>query len=140
MTSLGRIASLNFVRWVEQALRQVEDATVHRRPPAVTIKGRRPDFLVEIGDRRFIVEAYLPAADLPYRLLKRRIMDRLRFVDPAGATALLIVVPNGVRALVVGMSLPPRVAVMKLAEVEQAAQDNTLFDDSRFRGVDRHPT
>ena len=65
-------------------------------------------------------------------------MDRLRFMDSTGAAGLLVVVPNGVRRLVVNMSLPPRVAVMKLSEVEQAARDNTLSDDSRFRGIDRH--
>jgi hypothetical protein len=94
LRSMSRTASINFENKVEDALKQVlGNESVERRPDARG--GRSPDFVVTGHDRRIVVESYLPPRPQP-RYLLRRVQDKLDFLDPFDASALLVVVPDGI--------------------------------------------
>jgi hypothetical protein len=125
--SLGRVASLTFEDWVHEALVADRSLTVERRPAGVTAGKRSPDLLVTKGDRRLVVEAYLPR-DLAN--VERRIRERLPLVEAARAVALLVVLPNGIHGRA-EFATPDGVIVMLLRDVEDAARRGLFESLSR---------
>jgi len=126
LKSLGRTASIAFETRVEQVLGGLPSATIERRPATIA-DHRAPDFLITAGDKRIVVEAYLPQR--PRRdLLQTRIKSRLSLVELANAAGLLVVVPDGVDAGIVAEP-PPRVLVLTLNELRARIADNSLLDD-----------
>ena len=72
-----------------------------------------------LRNRQLIVEAYLPVPPHP-RVLTRRIDDRLKLLQRFQATALVVVVPNGIPPDLTDVSHDPRAVVTTLANLDAA--------------------
>jgi hypothetical protein len=134
--SAGRVASLAFENWVEQALRAIPGIEVVRRPRTQHSPGRRgPDFIISRGGRRIVVEAYLPEGRPSTARLRGRIMNRTRFVSEAESAALLVVLPNGYPSPALGrVDSADDVAIMSLDELEGARHNPSSIYDLFGRG------
>src|SRR5205823_6617087 len=104
---------------VEEALNTIDGAQVERRPEPLA--GRTPDFLVTIGGHRVIVESYLPPR--PQRAyLIRRIEDRRRLRQRFEASAVAVVLPDGIPPDVIDVPKSDDVEVTTLKNVDAAIQ------------------
>jgi hypothetical protein len=117
LRSLSRTASINFEGRVEEALKRIPGAKVERRP---TARGKRvPDFVVTIDGRHVVVESYLPPR--PQRaLLLRRIDDRRELLQPYNASALVVVLPDGIAADVTAIPATENVTVTTISALPKA--------------------